>query len=173
MITIPTDLQLRGHGLILRPFSEDDLPAIVELFNDAQTARWYPLRPIVDLAVAAGFLERDRRARSAGVLLRLAVTIDGRAPVGEIVLNLEARVLSGTIASAVRGQGIAKRAATLMIDYARDELSMTTLFAQADPDNTASIAVMEALGFVLTDRAPETFEHASVRLTVLTWELRT
>ncbi|NEA34987.1 hypothetical protein [Streptomyces sp. SID13031] len=38
------DIQLAGHGLRLSEWTDDDLSAIVDLFDEPQLDRWTPLR---------------------------------------------------------------------------------------------------------------------------------
>jgi ribosomal-protein-alanine N-acetyltransferase len=49
-------------------------------------------------------------------------------------------------------QGYATEAARCLIDYGREHLGLTTILASTDTPNTASIKVLERLGFVMTER---------------------
>ena len=77
-------MALKGLGLRLREWTDEDLQAMVGLFDDAQVARWTPLASPFDLVAARGHLDRARGNRSNR--LQLAITEDGRTPKGEVLL---------------------------------------------------------------------------------------
>jgi len=58
--------QLTGHGLILREWSDEDLPALRDLFDDPDVAYRTPLVSPFDLTAARDYLADARRV-AAGV----------------------------------------------------------------------------------------------------------
>ncbi len=62
------------------------MPAMVELFDDCAVDRWTPLRAPFDETAARAYLDRARGHRAQGRGLQLAITTDGRRPLGEILL---------------------------------------------------------------------------------------
>ncbi|MFF3256037.1 GNAT family N-acetyltransferase [Actinacidiphila glaucinigra] len=70
---VPTDLRISGLGLILREWHDDDLPAMVTLFDDSAVDRFTPLRSPFDLQAARAYLTRARQRRAEG-RVQLAIT---------------------------------------------------------------------------------------------------
>ena len=82
----PDPVVLRGDGLILREWSEADLPRMPALFDDPATVRWTPVETPFDLSAAQRYLEKARATRADRRGLHLAITRDGEEPLGEVLL---------------------------------------------------------------------------------------
>src|SRR5690349_4507138 len=102
---------LRGDGLVLREWSEADLPRMPTLFDNPEAVRWTPLETPFDLAAARRYLEKAQAARAERRGLNLAITRDGDEPLGEVLLfrldgdpTLE---MGYSIGPAHRGTGLA------------------------------------------------------------------
>jgi RimJ/RimL family protein N-acetyltransferase len=78
-------VQVRGEGLLLRPWTLDDVPQMALLFNTAEMDRWTPLAHPFDEDAAVAYVNSAHQGRGAG-LLQLAVTQDGGEPLGEVLL---------------------------------------------------------------------------------------
>ena len=150
--------RLADQGLVLREWTDEDLPAMSELFDDPDVARWTPLASPFDADAARAYLERAREARGAGRRLQLAVTTDGGAPLGEVMLMLrdvEGEVELGyAIGAAHRGRGLAAAGVRLLTGLAHDGLGMNRVVLRIDPGNAPSIAVARTTGFRLADEPP-------------------
>jgi hypothetical protein len=59
-------IQLSGLGLHLREWTDEDLPTMVELFDDPAVDRWPPLRSPFDLTAARTYLDQSRKGRAGG-----------------------------------------------------------------------------------------------------------
>ncbi|CAL9515798.1 GNAT family N-acetyltransferase [Streptomyces sp. enrichment culture] len=145
----PAPLELRGEGLVLRDWTEDDLPAMPALFDHPDIAYWTPLASPFDEAAARARLERDRRLRAEGSVILLAITVDGRTPCGEVMLRRsDAGIELGyAVGPAHRGQGLAARAVRLMAAYAHQQLGADRVILELEPENAASVAVATRAGF--------------------------
>ncbi len=138
-------LELRDGDLVLRPWSEADVPALVEACNDPEIARWIPLIP-------SPYTEDHARTFVAGTSedYSLAITRGG-VVVGAIGLGLNGPGYRGRIgywvAAPVRGAGICTRALRLLSRWALGELELRRLELITDPDNHASQRVAEKVGF--------------------------
>ncbi|WP_248965062.1 GNAT family N-acetyltransferase [Sphaerisporangium perillae] len=171
---LPTGLRLSGHGLVLREWTDDDLPVMVELFDDPAVAYWTPLVTPFDLAAARGYLERARRARAAGDRVHLAVTTDGGAAKGEVLLGGIARddgtaSIGYAIGAAHRGQRLAVRAVLVMTEFAYEVMGLPQVFLEIEPDNEPSVRVARAAGFLLSDAPPTIVEDKGRTLSLATW----
>lgn len=167
---------IAGLGLRLRPWTDADLPVMVELFDDPQFDRWTPLCAPFDLEAARGYLAKGQEARDAGRLLQLAITTDGRIPLGEVLLirKNENGILTGELAYGLgvehQGRGLASRAVRLMTAHAYDVFGVQQVILRIDPENTPSQRVARATGFHLTAAEPVIRERPDGRRVSLdTW----
>ncbi|MDI3408010.1 GNAT family N-acetyltransferase [Streptomyces cavernicola] len=147
-------LAIRGDGLVLREWTEDDLPAMVELFDEPGVAYRTPLASPFDLVAARAYLDRARSTRADGTRIQLAVTEDGATPLGEVLLGslgaerpAGAVTLGYAIGAAHRGRRLAARATRLLTEYAHTTLGLDRIRLQIEPDNAASVAVARAAGY--------------------------
>jgi RimJ/RimL family protein N-acetyltransferase len=140
-------VELRDGDLVLRPWTEDDVPAIVEGCNDPEVAHWIPTIP-------HPYTEEDARAFLRGEAVpaheAMAVELGGRV-VGGIGLGLSSSSYRASIgywiAAPARGRGICTRALRLLCRHALDELKLPSVQLVTDPDNLASQRVAEKVGF--------------------------
>ncbi|MEV5571362.1 GNAT family N-acetyltransferase [Spirillospora sp. NPDC052269] len=175
---LPSPL-VTGLGLQLRPWCEDDLHTMVELFDNPDFALWTPLVSPFDLDAARAYLEKSRTNRESGRVTQLAVTTDGRTPLGEVLLiprldePTPAFELAYGIGPQHRGQSLASRAVRLMTEHARNQDASARIILRIDPDNTGSQRVAQATGFHLTDEAPLARERPGrTPVTLHTWAHR-
>lgn len=164
IVTFPGDVTITGLGLTLREWTDADVPRMTELFDDPDVARFTPLSSPFDVDAARVYLENARVARTEHRRLQLAVTTDGRTPLGEVLL-FRARPggVSEELATAAeagyaigprhRGQGLAPRAVALMTEYAYS-LGFGAVVLRIAATNTASAAVARTAGFELTAEPP-------------------
>ncbi|MER6924750.1 GNAT family N-acetyltransferase, partial [Streptomyces spiralis] len=85
--SFPERIELSGEGLVLRDWTEADLAAMPELFDHPDIAYWTPIVSPFDEAAARARLDRDRQLRAEGTAILLAITVDGGAPLGEVMLR--------------------------------------------------------------------------------------
>lgn len=168
----PENIRIGGHGLILREWAGQDLPIMVELFDDPAVDRFTPLHSPFDLTAARAYLERAHEQRAADLRIQLAITTAGSPPLGEILLfrtadDTHGAELAYAIGPQHRRQGLAARAVRLIGDYAYATLGMRRLYLRIPAENTASAAVARATGFQRTDDPPVTLERA--RYPLHTW----
>jgi RimJ/RimL family protein N-acetyltransferase len=153
----PSSAQLElGDGVIvLRPWTESDVPAIADACREQEIARWLDQvpQPYTE-ADARAYVALGRRGWSDGTLATFAVTdatssevlgaigvhwLDTANGVGEVGYWVKA---------GARGRGIAPRALGLVAHWALEERRLGRLQLRADVRNTASIRVAEKAGFV-------------------------
>jgi RimJ/RimL family protein N-acetyltransferase len=171
-------VELRDADLVLRPWTEDDVDAMVAGCNDPDVAYWIPTIP-------HPYTEADARAFIRGEVRddhdALAIQLDG-AVVGGIGIGLNAHEYRGRIgywvAAASRGQGICTRALRVLARHALSELRLQRVDLVTDPENAASQRVAEKVGFrregVLRAhlRHPDGRIRDSVMFSLLPGELR-
>lgn len=118
--SFPERMELAGEGLVLRDWTEADLAVMPELFDHPDVAYWTPMASPFDEAAARAQLERSRKRRAEGASILLAITVDGGAPLGEVMLRRadEGMEIGYAVGPAHRGQGLAARAVRVMAGYA-------------------------------------------------------
>jgi RimJ/RimL family protein N-acetyltransferase len=144
---------VRGEGLVLRPWSPDDVPQMVRLFNTAEMDRWTPLVHPFDTAAATAYVQNAQLGLASG-MLQLAITTDGDLPLGEVLgfSTDEDRTceFAYAVGHAHRGQALAARAVRAVLPaaygagYRRARLRVAV-------DNRPSQRVAAAAGFALSD----------------------
>jgi RimJ/RimL family protein N-acetyltransferase len=171
-------VELRDGDLVLRPWTEDDVPALVAGCNDPEIAHWIPLIP-------HPYTEEDAREFLRGEATpehtALAIELDGRV-VGGIGMGLNSREYRATmgywVAASERGHGVCTRALRLLTRHALAELDVQRVDLVTDPDNVASQRVAQKVGFrregVLRAhlRHPDGRIRDSVMFSLLPGELR-
>ena len=158
-------VRIEGDGLVLREWTERDLPLMVELFDDPEIARWTPL-PTPFTAE-----EAHRRLLAAALpdRLLLAVTLDGDRPLGEVVLKAPDE-LGYSIGPRHRGQGLAARALVLLRDHVHAALGRPVVRLEIEADNAPSVAVAQRAGFTLARPAAEVVESKGRRCVLDEWQ---
>jgi len=140
-------MELRDDDLILRPWTEDDVPALVVACNDPEIARWIPFIPVPyttedALAFVRGEVVPDERS--------FAITDAGEL-VGSIGMSVNSQGYRGRIgywvAAPARGRGVCAGALRLLARAAFDELGLQRLELITDPDNVASQRCAKRVGF--------------------------
>ncbi|GAA1918890.1 GNAT family N-acetyltransferase [Streptantibioticus ferralitis] len=152
-LPFPDRIELTGEGLVLRDWTEADLAAMPDLFDHPDIAYWTPIVSPFDEAAARARLDRDRQLRAEGTTILLAITVDGRAPLGEVMLRRapEGAELGYAVGPAHRGQGLAARAVRVMAAYAFEQLGVEQVVLELEAENAASVAVATKAGFSLID----------------------
>ncbi|WP_329518978.1 GNAT family N-acetyltransferase [Spirillospora sp. NBC_01491] len=159
-------IRLSGQGLVLREWDDADLAAMAELFDDPAVAYWTPLAAPFDLAAAGAYLAR---LRASAERLHLAITTDGRVPLGEVLLDRTRGTLGYVVGAAHRGQGLAARALRLMTAYAHEGAGLAVVSLEVEPANDASAAVARAAGYTLSGAEPVEVEDKGRTHALLTW----
>ncbi|CAL9338120.1 hypothetical protein SUDANB120_00211 [Streptomyces sp. enrichment culture] len=171
--SFPERMELRGEGLVLRDWTEDDLAAMPELFDHPDIAYWTPIVSPFDAEAARARLERDRKLRAEGTTILLAITVDGGAPLGEIMLRRapEGTEIGYAVGPAHRGQGLAARAVRVMAAYAFEELGVERVILELEAENAASVGVATRAGFRLLDVPLIEGEEKGRPFSLQTWGL--
>ncbi|MEV1170944.1 GNAT family N-acetyltransferase [Nonomuraea sp. NPDC049784] len=169
--------EVGGLGLWLREWTEEDLPVMVELFDNPEMDRWTPLRSPFDMAAATAYLAKAHQTKAESRGIHLAITVEDDQPRGEVLLRPTGNPGEGEIAYGIgpqyRRQGLAKRAVELMTRHGFQDWGMTRILLRIEPANEGSQAVAASAGFQLTGDAPVVRERKEGPFTLLTWERTT
>ncbi|RII19795.1 Acetyltransferase (GNAT) family protein [Streptomyces sp. YIM 130001] len=163
-------VRISGEGLILREWDDADLPVMSELFDDPDIGYRTPLAVPFDESAARAYLDMIRRKRAEGARLHLAITTDGDAPMGEVLVNFARGAIGYAVGSPYRGQGLAGRATRLLTAYAHDTLGLAKVLLEIEPDNRASVAVARAAGYEELDVPPQKVTEKGRPLVLHVWQ---
>jgi ribosomal-protein-alanine N-acetyltransferase len=139
-------VRLEDGDIALRPFTEADVPAIVEACQDPEIPRW--------TRVPSPYTADDARAFVAGIGEHRAFAIVDASTdellgsIGFDVHREEARAEFGYwMKRSARGRGACSSALRLLSRWAAGEHGLARLQLVVQPENAASIRVAEKAGF--------------------------
>lgn len=151
---------LATERLVLRPIARDDAEALFPLFSDPEAMRFWSTPPFSDVeALRAWIAPSDEwpawvMVETGDVVGRIAIGVR-RAGVAELGYALDRRAW---------GRGLATEAVAAVIAHGFGAMGLRRIFADVDPDNIASIRLLERLGFALEGRLRAEWEtHIGVR----------
>jgi [ribosomal protein S5]-alanine N-acetyltransferase len=162
----PTPFLTTGR-LVLRPRRVDDADALFPAYADVEAMRYWSGPPHADVEQT-----RAEFAREGGGWRAWAITLQGNDTAVGFVAAGEKRQgkvseLGYMLARKHWGGGVAREAVSAVIDRLFAE-GQRRIFADTDPDNAASRALLERLGFRLEGILRAEWEtHIGVRDTAL------
>jgi RimJ/RimL family protein N-acetyltransferase len=136
--------ELRDGAIVLRPFTEEDVPAITAACQDPEIPRW--------TRVPSPYTEDDARSfvARAGKGTFAIVVAESDELLGAVGVHLHDQPHPSVgywVKREARGQGTATRALRLLTRWAFAELRPARLSLVTDPDNVPSQRVAEKAGF--------------------------
>ena len=151
-------LTIRTDTLVLRPWRDEDAPAVAAAHRDPALRRW-ATRRIEDEAAALDWVRAEQRAWTEGTRRAFAVVGRDGSVLGGVVLKLPREVGYWTVPEA-RGRSVASRALEALTDWAFTTLAPDApdvpdrleLLHQAD--NLASCRVAEKCAYRLSHHLP-------------------
>ena len=144
---------LTTERLQLRMLADDDAPALLALYGDAQVMRHWSHRPWTGIAQAHAAILEARHDLPAGRALHLAIMpcsgagLVGSCALFDIVPQHRRATLGYLLAPAWWGQGLAREALRALLAYGIEVLGLQRIEAEVDPRNGASRALLTRLGF--------------------------
>ncbi|HDM8152789.1 GNAT family N-acetyltransferase [Vibrio harveyi] len=166
---------LTTKRLTLRLVSVEDAPFILELYNQPDFYRFVGDKQIRTLEEAKRYIQDNmlRMQELKGVSLLVVETNHDKQPVGICGLvkrdTLTAFDIGYGYLPSVYGKGYAKEAASVVVDFAREEMNIENLVAITNNDNIRSISLLEKLGFQF-ERVEQTYDNGRT-LQLYTMEL--
>lgn len=153
--------RLEASGVVLRPLTIDDAPALFIAVSDPVAQRYRDQAPHRDVCETARYIT-DTLARGHG----WAITQNDGEALGRIALRVvgDSGEIGIIVRRAMQGRGLGATALRLVEDYAFGALRLRVLAATIDCENQASLRLFERAGFVRDEAAPASVEtHAGVR----------
>ena len=159
-------LPIATDRLLLRSFRPGDEEDVFAYRSVPDVVRYIPGDPKTREQVADLVAERATAGRvdEKSRILTLAVELDGRV-VGDVLIHLDGldgadgrqAEIGWVFAPDVQGHGYATESARALLRAAFEELGVHRVWAQLEPENTASARICERLGM----RREALFEKAS------------
>ena len=155
---------LTTKRLTLRLVSVEDAPFILELYNQPDFYRFVGDKQIRTLEEAKRYIQDNmlRMQKLKGVSLLVVETNHDKQPVGICGLvkrdTLTAFDIGYGYLPSAYGKGYAKEAASVVVDFAREEMNIENLVAITNNDNIRSISLLEKLGFQF-ERVEQTYDN--------------
>jgi [ribosomal protein S5]-alanine N-acetyltransferase len=156
--------------LRLRQMLPGDASFLVSLLNDPAFLRFVGDRGVRSVSDAFDYIEKGPTTSYTrhGFGLNIVEPIDGGEPIGICGLlkreELDAPDLGFALLPDFRGLGFAREAAAAVLQDARGRLGLRRVLAIAQPDNQASITLLERLGFRFERLLPSPRAPSDVRL---------
>jgi len=149
-LNVPT---LETRRLLMRCLRMEDAPAMLEIMSDEETVRYWGRPMMTELAQAETYTRENLRWMEDGHCLYWGLEEKaGNRMIGTCTLfRLDSSNRRGEIGyllnRAYWQQGFMSEALESVIAYAFSNLKLHRLEADTDPENTASIKLLERFGF--------------------------
>jgi RimJ/RimL family protein N-acetyltransferase len=161
---------LESERLVLREFHLDDAEFILELLNEAAFLRFIGDKGVRTLADARDYLLKgpiESYRRFGFGLYRVGLREDG-TPIGMCGLVKREGLADVDVGFALQSRywsrGYAVEAAAAVLDHGKRILNLGRIVAIANPDNQASIAVLEKIGLRFERMVRLSADAAELRL---------
>jgi glyoxylase I family protein len=149
---------LKTERLVLRPLRRPDAAALLPLFRDAETLRYWAHEPIETLAQMHQIIARNLPPQNEPQS-SFAITREGRT-VGVVNFYQRRDRMSGLgyiLDKALWGKGYVSEAIDAALDHGFGTLNLHRIWLEIDPRNHGSIRVAEKCGFAAEGVARESF----------------
>jgi RimJ/RimL family protein N-acetyltransferase len=162
-------LPIVTERLVLRPFRDEDLDALVAYRNDPEVARYQDWEGISrDEALSMVRAQTQTSLGAPGRWQQIAVVLArGGELVGDLGLFLRAdsrsAALGFTLAKRHQGRGLAREAVGGLIEALFGAAEVERLEAVTDTRNARAMALLERLGFTVTSTADADFKGGVCR----------
>lgn len=138
-------MRLGDGDVVLRPFVDEDVTAIVAACQDPEIPRWTSVPSPYTEADARAFLMGAPNVHTFAVVDEATDELLGS--VGFQVIEHSRATFGYWVAKEARGRGVATRALRLLVRHAVREHGLARLQLIVEPENVASIRVAESVGF--------------------------
>jgi ribosomal-protein-alanine N-acetyltransferase len=148
-----TTVELRTDRLLLRSLRDGDAPALLAIFSDAETMRYWSAPPWTSIDQAHAMIARDRPAMAAGEHLRLGIerhedgALIGLCTLFNLSTTCRRAEVGYVLARPAWGRGHMNEALRALLHHGFTAMNLNRVEADIDPRNHGSAASLERLGF--------------------------
>lgn len=152
-MSLPPPPLLETPRLLLRRVELEDLPALLQVSGDEQVTQYLPYTTWRGLDDAQAWFERMQVLQATGAALQMVVVDKTTAQAIGTCLVFRHDVPSAraelgyVLGRAHWGRGLMHEALQALVAWALDAGGLRRLEAEVNPANTASVAVLQRLGF--------------------------
>lgn len=166
---------LETPRLVLRALEPGDAEALHPTLSEAVTMTWWSHPPMTSLEATRAHLENN--AATPGWRNWMIAPREGGSAIGFVAVGEKRNgpcELGYLLARDRQGEGLAREAVSRVLDQIFLAEGRRRVFADIDPDNSASLRLLERLGFTLEGRLRAEWEtHIGVRDSLIYGLLRT
>ena len=150
--------------MTLRALRDEDADSLHPAFADAELLRWWSSGPHENVERTRDYLRGNVNSADWPTW---AITLGDDVAVGWVVLGPRREGVA-EVGYILRrdhwGRGIAREAVSALLDHGFGALELRRIYADTDPDNAPSIALLKSLGFTLEGRLRAEWKtHIGVR----------
>jgi [ribosomal protein S5]-alanine N-acetyltransferase len=145
---------LQTPRLLLRNVTPDDAPEIFFLRSDKTVLQYLDRAPITTIAEATQFIQNMESLQQAGDAITWAITLkDASRLIGTIAFwRMQKEHYRAEIGYALhpehQGNGLMQEALNAVLDYGFNTMNLHSVEANVNPNNAASINLLQRNGFV-------------------------
>jgi ribosomal-protein-alanine N-acetyltransferase len=149
----PSPPLLETSRLRLRPVTKTDTPAFHGIYSCPETMRYWSGEAITSMAQAEEMVRTEMEYAESADCINWGIALpESDRLIGKITLfrfsAQNHRAETGYVLDRRHwGQGFMSEAMKCVLDFARSELALHRIEADCDPDNQASLALLEKFGF--------------------------
>jgi RimJ/RimL family protein N-acetyltransferase len=175
----PPDPPLRGKSFVLRPWTKDDVYALLRIAATPDIPRWTYLPESMTEEQAEHWIQRAHEVARSGRGLPLAIedtdtgSLLGNVGLAQVNQNLGTGELYWWLDGTARGRGIATTAVILLASWALDRLGLARVAALVEPANRPSSRLAQRAGFQREGvlRSVEPSNDGRGRIDLAVWSL--
>lgn len=155
---------LASDRLVLRQLRIDDADALFGVLSDSELMRWWSSGPHRSVDETRAYLEPAANGDWRCWAITLAGNDEALGWVNAHHRRANVVEIGYILARACWGRGIAREAVAMLLDQVLIAEGERRVFADVDPENTQSIALLSKIGFQLEGRLRAEWEtHIGVR----------
>jgi RimJ/RimL family protein N-acetyltransferase len=164
---------LETDRLVLRQWTDADIPQIFEICQDPEIRRWTTVPSPYQLKDAEWYVrEWAAKQFDAGTEATFAVSVKETGQIAGAIalmgLAAGAPVLTGEVGfwanPATRGRGYLTEALRELVRWGFDDLGLHRIIWQAHDGNAASLRVAEKAGFTMVGKQRQSHRHQGERI---------
>ncbi len=147
---------LSGQNVLLRSLTDADANAILALFGDADVVRFMSLEQLESGSDARTLISSIQSDFDSGRLYQWGIVVEnalaGTCTLFSIDRQHRRAELGFAVLKRLWGRGIASRAVPAVLEFGFERLGLHRIEAEVDPENRASIRLLEQMGFAREGR---------------------